>query len=73
MNKEQPADYADAVKAHQEKKQCMRSAKPNSMTFKDADGNEYSIHIPLERYDEALDYFVNENWDELKKFDEWCE
>ncbi|EHK96985.1 hypothetical protein M7I_7310 [Glarea lozoyensis 74030] len=41
------------------------------MTFQDAEGKECSIHIPLERYDEAMDYFIKENWEELKKFEEW--
>ncbi|KAI5203343.1 hypothetical protein E4T39_04256 [Aureobasidium subglaciale] len=55
----------------EERKTCQKSARPNCMTFVDAEGQEHSIHIPLERYDEALQFFIDSNWDELKKFDKW--
>ncbi|KAI5200809.1 hypothetical protein E4T38_06341 [Aureobasidium subglaciale] len=55
----------------EERKTCQKTVRPNCMTFNDAKGREYSIHIPLERYDEALKFFIDSNWDELKKFDKW--
>lgn len=69
MSKATP--YADIVMTEEEKRNSKRTVKPNSMNFVDAEGQEHHIHIPAERYDEAIDYFVKENWAELKKFDKW--
>ncbi|KAI5239936.1 hypothetical protein E4T43_06443 [Aureobasidium subglaciale] len=56
----------------EERKTGQKTVRPNCMTFNDAEEGEYSIHVPLERYDEALKFFIDSNWEELKKFDIWA-
>ncbi|KAH8701837.1 hypothetical protein BGW36DRAFT_424140 [Talaromyces proteolyticus] len=62
---------ADIVMTEEETRKCKTTRKANSMTFVDAEGQEHHIHIPGKRFDEAIQYFINENWEELKKFDKW--
>jgi hypothetical protein len=50
-----------------------KTMKLNCVNFVDAEGKEYHIHIPVERYVDAIDYSVKENWAELKKFIKWSE
>ncbi|KAF2421840.1 hypothetical protein EJ08DRAFT_738076 [Tothia fuscella] len=45
----------------------IRCAKPNAMDFLDAEGVKHRIYI-LDRYDEAMRLFHEQNWEELKKF-----
>lgn len=64
-------NYTDIVMTEVEKANSRKSVRPNAMTFTDADGQKHSIHIPAEKYDQALQYFVEKDWNELKKFDKW--
>ena len=42
--------------------------KPDLMVFKDASGEEHRIFMDLGTHKTAYQLFMDENWEELKKF-----
>ena len=52
---------------------CEWAYKPNMMKFFDENGAEYKIHMPTGTYEKATQHYINEEWDELKKFPKWGE
>jgi hypothetical protein len=44
------------------------SGEPNRMVYKDNEGAEHTICIPLGQFQIACQYFIDKNWDALGKF-----
>jgi hypothetical protein len=52
-------------------KVCKGSVHPNAVHYVDGQGNERHIHIPQDKYELVNELFVNQEWDELAKFEDW--
>lgn len=49
-------------------RKCTGTARPELMTFKDAEGAEHRIFMDLGTHETAYQHVMDENWEELKKF-----
>ncbi|KAH8903682.1 hypothetical protein BR93DRAFT_940354 [Coniochaeta sp. PMI_546] len=51
--------------------ECGGYIQPNSLHYDDDKGDVRDIWIPTGRYEEAHEYYIQQNWDELAKFEDW--
>ncbi|PMD47188.1 hypothetical protein L207DRAFT_627884 [Hyaloscypha variabilis F] len=51
----------------------LATKEPDQMTYKDSEGVEHIIRIPTGKFQQACQYYIEKDWEALRRFPEWTE